>query len=84
MPLKWHVRCDPGEKEPKQVMLRGYLPIGLKGRLPPTEPESWRMGDAPYKVYLRLNVSKDRASDILFHITKTQSEWDIQALSRRS
>ena len=49
MPLKWHVRCDPGEKEPKQVMLRGYLPIGLKGRLPPTEPESWRMGDAPYK-----------------------------------
>ena len=49
MPLKWHVRCDPGEKEPKQVMLRGYLPIGLKGRLPPTEPESWRMGDAPDK-----------------------------------
>ncbi|CAA7603359.1 Hypothetical protein DEACI_4182 [Acididesulfobacillus acetoxydans] len=25
-----------------------YLPSGLEGRLPPTEPESWRLGDAPY------------------------------------
>ena len=23
----------------------------VKGRLPPTEPESWRMGDAPYKLF---------------------------------
>ena len=37
-------------------MLRGHLPIGLKGRLPPTEPESWRMGDAPD----RLKFSRQR------------------------
>ena len=47
-------------------MLRGYLPIGLKGRLPPTEPESWRMGDAPYKfVTVDKNPSYPAAIKIL-------------------
>jgi len=48
-------------------MLRGYLPIGLKGRLPLTEPESWRMGDAPYMFIIFLGLSKKKAKTISDH-----------------
>lgn len=44
-------------------MLRSYLPIGLKGRLPLTEPESWRMRDAPYSDMLPFAGSNTNKSN---------------------